>query len=354
MPTVVGQIRRTRFTVEGFNDTFVLGVTDPVLNPGLMGAGLIRPVRYDLPALTPTSGTTYTIPNGVVIRDRVIDAYVDTIGTGRADNCVIRGVADGIPRFNGNPDQRAMVRTNGANEVSPLDMYATIGQDYDTRGFNATWCTIQPQTPSPYQNGVGNKNARTYRCLIQYVTDGFSSFAQSSDPNPDGRCRNYDEGSLLRRPVQWRPDTANGNRSHSHNDGEQDQGNTGPDRFDIYRVGTGFEWNISTEYGTQPPSDPREHHSCIGINDNTQPTVYATYQQVFFWGGIAQMNGGGDPPASGGHIVLDRCRHERPGSSPTAPLWAAAIHSGYSITGSGGNRYHDSPNSGEVPISRPT
>lgn len=319
----------------GFVDTFVLGVTDPSLNPGLVGAGVIRPITN----LTPITGTTITVASGDSIVDRIIEANVNITGTGYLENCLVRGRSNGSTG-----DQRAIINTDGATPIDTLTMAASEGQAFGSRGFNVRFCTIRPQVPSAYQGGIGNKNARTYRNLIEQTTDGFASFSQTVD----GLCRNYDEGTLIRDLVQWRPDAANGNRSHTHNDGEQLQGNLG-DRYDVYRRGTAYVAGLSTVYGTQPVDDPRQHISCVTTSLNTQSEINGTWEQVFFWKGIAGFNGGGTS-APGSHLALVNCRFQRPGVGADSPSWAAAINSSITRTGTGGNRYHDSPGSGEVPV----
>ena len=304
-----------------WGDPFVLGVTDPYLNPNMVGAGFLRPIT-NLTPLTHASGTI-TVGDGETLVDRIINARVDIVGTGALENCIVRGPADGS-----SGTQRPLVQTTTATPRDP-------DPDGPNSSFNVRFCTISPQTPSPWMSGVGPKYYHMRRNLIENIVDGLASFSQTID----GLVRSYDEGSLIRTMVQFRPDDAN-SRPSTHNDGEQLQGNKG-DRFDIYRRGTSYSGRLSTVYGFQPMYEPREHHSCVGLNVNTQTSVNGTWDGCFFRGGLRGMNGGGITATGPSHIVLSNCMFERPGTDPLAPPVAATINASIDRTGCADNFYFD-------------
>jgi hypothetical protein len=310
------EYRRGRQERPAIPDLFALETTAPTaLNSG---AGVIRP------APTITLVGDQTASTGAPIMDRIIEGNVNITGLGYLENCIVRGRVDGST---GN--QRAIINTDNAT-VPAGGWYD--GGDAFVAGVssraNIRFCTIDPQTPSPWQGGIGNKNFYAYRCKLVRTTDMFAIFATAAS---GGQTKTRVEGCYATYMVQWAPDPPNGNRPNTHNDIAQFQGNSGGLADSVW-LGNWFDARYDPTYGN--PVTPRTDFNGITLS----PLSSAEWPQqcwIYFrggWllGGGQTFNGGTTSNANGGAAVIDTL-FERPGTDAQAPTKACVIHSNMSV-----------------------
>lgn len=266
---------------------FTVGVTIPV--EANTGAGISGPMP------TVEINGNVSITDGQVLKDRIINGWVTITGTGRIENCIVRGPATDTTA------SRSLINTSGAS-VSGLGTP------------NVSFTTIDPQTPSAYWSGVGNKNYYAYRVKILRCVDGFSAFSNTVD----GLCNVKIRGCYVSNLSQFRPDYANGNRPVVHGDAlVQCQGNLGPPE-DILLEGNSANARPDPTVGTQPTE--YTELSCVMVSPNTQTRVSYKSVKNTYRGGVYTVNAGASNP--GGAVVHDGDRFELPGGAnkPTAAL----------------------------------
>jgi hypothetical protein len=318
--------RRGRSAYKNIPDAFVLKTTMPTAANS--GAGVIRPFP------TEVINGDVTVPTGTVLADKVINGKVNLVGTAALENCYLRGPLDGSVG-----DQRTIVRCDsatgnftGAVDVRDVNFVGAVGST-DTTGPgghsnnipvpNVRFCTIEPSNPTAYMGGIGNKNYYAYRCKMREVVDGFAVFASSPFlSNTRG------EGNFVESLAQFRPDPANGNRSHTHNDVVQYQGNQGGPLDSIW-IGNHFNGRRSTTAGTLPVETTPNFIATFTIS--VAPAVGAgevnTYVEKNWLEGSTQIFNGGSPDNAAGEVTVISNLFERPGLAPDGPTRSLVIHS---------------------------
>lgn len=168
---------------------FAAGDVQP--DTGLVGAGVIRPWPTKQAATI-----AQCVPDGDgVIRDYVISQQNPNIAGLQFENCHFRGPATWSASayciYNNNPANPGVVR----------------------------WCTIDPQTPHVYANGIGVCGVEADYCDIKNVVDGGRAYAVDATGVANMTFRR----SWLHDFALWLvdPDQSNG---PTHNDGIQNQG----------------------------------------------------------------------------------------------------------------------------------
>jgi hypothetical protein len=330
--TVIGNYlyRRGRLPYRAVPDTFVLGTTIPTaLNTG---AGVIRPYP------TEVINGDVTVPTGTVLADKIINGKVNLVGTAAIENCVLNGPADGSVG-----DQRAILRCDsatgnftGAVDVRDVNYLGAVGStDTSVGGHSANipvpnvrFCTIRPSNPTSYMGGIGNKNYYAYRCNITESVDGFAVFSSTSDHRSNTRG----EGNYCTSLAQFRPDPANGNRDHTHNDVVQYQGNWGGPLDSIW-LGNYFDGRRSTISGTLPPETIPAYIAAFTIS--VAPAVGAgevnTYVANNWLLGSTQIFNGGSPDNAAGEVTVISNLFERPGLAADGPTRSLVVHSNTSV-----------------------
>lgn len=301
---------------------FTLRYTEPDFSNSGVGFdtdafGFLVPAPTEVLA-APSNGILNVV-SGQTVRDKIINCYVDIEIGAFLINCEVRGPA--------NPTvARPLVRVTGA---AP-----TAGGPR----ANIRFCTVKPQTPSAYNDGIGYKGYHAFRCLVQDCTDSFAAFSTSAD----GICNILIQGCFSPNMVQWRPDYAYpGGRPHTHNDTIQLQGNKGGPG-DILVEGSSFNARFVTYAGTQPLETPPVQVAAIMITPNTgSPEHGASATFIYNWlrGGQHCVNHGATNEP-GSMVIFRYNRFERPGTDPRAPIVALNL-SGAVGYESIGNTYID-------------
>jgi hypothetical protein len=325
-------------------DDFILGETAPT--SANSGAGVIRPFPTEVINGDVTAG------DGEVIRDKVINGKCQIVGTGAFENCYLRGPADGSVG-----DQRPILRTDnatgnftGAVDARDVDYEGAVGSTDTSNGGhsarppvpNVRFCTIEPSNPTAYMSAIGAKNYYAYRNEIINTVDAFAVFSGTTD----GRSNSRGEGNFCVSLVQFRPDPANGNRTATHNDTVQFQGNLGGPLDSIW-IGNYFDARLSTTLGTQPLEPEKQHINAFTISVVTQSSVSTYVAKNWLLGGIQTFNGGSPDNEEGQVTVIDNL-FERPGIAPDGPTRALVIHSNSTRVTTPDNHYID--NGAVVPV----
>lgn len=280
-----------------------LGIDKP--GPSNTGAGVIRPFP------TTTVAGAQTISTSQTIRDKV---YADrvTVNSGATvvfENCYLKG---------------------------PLTFATSSFAIVDTTASTLTtlrYCTVKPQTPSPYIVCVGYKNYRLEYCDVSQGTDNWGAYAKSTDPDP--KCNIAIVGTWSHDMARFAPDPATGSgRPETHNDLIQLQGNLGP-VDDILIDGCNLEAYHSTTVGDLPPV--HKQISAVMLTPITQDSVAITLTRSWVSGGIYTFNAGGAQPGS--KIVVTDNRWERPRTN--GPVAAIAIDASITDRVISGNVYDD-------------
>lgn len=275
--------RPDRGTVPAPAPGFVLGTTKPVDEN--TGAGIIRPLNQ-----TVVTGNVI-VNDGEVYADRIIDGHVTLNGTGRIENCLVRGSAT-APTASG-----FLIRTSTTT--------TTV-----TNVPNISYCTVEPRTPSAYWSGIGSKNYYAYRTKVIGCTDAFGAFSQTTDGLANVRIG----GCFVPDLTQFRPDYANSNRAETHNDCMQMQGNLGG-ADDILMEGNNFIARHHPTYGTQPTTYTQL--AALMVSPNTQASVSYTSRMNWYGGGVFTINAGS--ANTGGTIIHDGDRFEPIGKTTPGP-----------------------------------
>lgn len=272
---------------------FVLRTTRPTI--GLASHGIIRP----------TDGTLtgdQTVGSGQFIKDKIINGNVTITGDGYIENCYVRG--------------RTADATGVEFLVNTTNATGRAFADRTLENANIRYCTIQPQNPSSYRNGVGSKNWNIYRSTVLDCTDSLNAYAPSGG---DGLCRCAVRGSYFARFSQFAPDTAN-NRDIGHCDHIQCQGNDTDDPYDIYSCGNSY--NARPGPASTDPSR-YEQIAVFMVSPNTQARVSFRSEDDWAEGGVYTINAGAANP--GGVVHLIRPKMERPGVNTPGPDKAIVI-----------------------------
>lgn len=276
---------------------FTLGTTEPVDNN--TGAGIMGPYP-DPTAAGKLITTDTTIPSGQVLSGVTIRARITITGTGRIENFRMEGPAT-------EPSGSASLINTSAATPSPFGIP------------NVQYGDIVPQKPSAYWTGIGNKNYTAYRVKIIGAIDAFSAFSAT----PDGLCRVKILGCLVPNMTHFAPDYANGNRTRTHNDCLQMQGNLGePD--DILIEGNAFHARHHPTWGTQPTV--WSELACLMVSPNTQSRVSYTSRRNWYRDGVNTVNAGGANP--GGHVIHDGDRFNKPGTNNAGHVKSLVIDPG--------------------------
>lgn len=271
--------------------TFTVGDVEPVA--ANTGAGLLRPL---IP--TPVVGDV-TVASGQVLADRIVHGLITVTGTGRVENCLQLGPVAAPTTAH------SLINTSAATP-------SALGVP------NVSFTTIDPQTPSAYWTGIGNKNYDAYRVKIFRCVDAFSMFSATADGLVNVKVR----ASLVDLLAHFAPDYANGDRTRTHNDAAQMQGNLGgPD--DILFEGNSFNARHDPTVGTQPTV--YSELSCLMVSPNTQTRVSYTSRKNWYRGGVYTVNAGASNP--GGTVIHDGDRFEVPGAVTPGPTKSLVINS---------------------------
>lgn len=273
---------------------FTLGTTEPT--DAITGAGIIG--GYPDPTAPGKLITAdRTIGSGEVLSGVVIRAKVTITGTGRLENFRVEGPAT-------EPTAAAsLINTSGATP-SPFGIP------------NVQYGDIVPQKPSAYWTGIGNKNYDVYRVKIVGCIDAFSAFSTTAD----GLCNIKVRGCYVPNLTHFAPDYANANRTRTHNDAIQMQGNLGT-ADDILIEGNSFNARHHPTWGTQPTV--YSELSCLMVSPNTQNRVSYTSRRNWYRGGVYTVNAGSANP--GGAVVHEGDRFEKPGTVTPGPTAALVI-----------------------------
>ncbi len=307
--------RRGRLPISG---DFVLGSTEPVGGINV-GAGVLRAYPTQTISVGGTvslSGATYTIAAGATVTDVIIPGFVNLNNGSVLENCAVTGP----------PTEQATGRPIVKGPSGGTQNLATV-----------RFCTVDPDVASDYYDGVGYTNLHVERCWVKNTVDGIAAF----DNFGNGGCNLLIEGTLIESLAQFAPDYVN-NRTESHNDCAQMQGNVGGTANDIYFDGCKFDGRHSTTKGDIPPY--RAQISALMLTPNVS-SIHMTYTRGWLLGGIDCVNAGS--PLTGSELVITNNRFERPGTDPLAPTVALAVDSTLTLTQSG-NTYID--NGAPVPV----
>lgn len=286
---------------------FVIGETYP--DETTVGAGIIRPYPTNVVnTMTVFEGT----PRLVV--DTLFNDLVQVRGDGwEFENCAFRG---------------PVVRTSGSQIVWVDQARVTPAGKPIFR-----YCDINPQTASPYWNGIGWKLYRLEMCHVWGSTDGLAIFARSDDPDP----RVYVEalGTWVEKLSQFKPDI---NRDVTHNDCAQLQGNKGP-ADDVFFDGCRLDGYHSVE---QSKPTPPEHTqiSAIMLSPNQQDRVCITIRRSWLTGGVFTCNGSASSLANS-ILVLEDNIWEFPNQAQGGPSAAIALNRVLTNRTLSGNVYPD-------------
>lgn len=309
--------RRGRTSI---GDSFTIGITEPAGGTNV-GAGVLR----SYPTQTISVGgsvsfanSIYTIATGATVSDVIIPGFVNLHGGSVLENCIVTGP----------PSEQAVQRPIVTGPKTGKPNLASV-----------RFCTVDPTVASAYYDGVGWTNLHVERCWIKNTTDGVAAF----DNFGNGGCNLLIEGTHIESLVQFTPDYANGNRSETHNDCAQMQGNAGNGPGDIYFDGCKFDGRHSTIKGDIPPR--QVNISALMLTPNVS-SLHMTYTRGWLLGGMYCVNAGSSA-LSGSELVITNNRFERPGTDPLAPAAALAVDATLTLTQSG-NIYID--NGQPVPV----
>lgn len=321
-------------------DNFVLGVTQPT--EANSGAGILR--AYP----TTVVNGNVTVSSGQVLADTIINGFVTLTGTGKIENCVVRG---------------------------PATTYVMSGDggSYLINSSNATWttnpnisfCTIDPQSPSPFLNGIGQRNYYSYRSVIKRCTDNLTVAGDSAN---NYRAHTSVEGSFLGDLIYWVPDIAvtstypGGRPEGTHNEGVQFHGNgyvagiadsywygntMGGDTDTVFS-GTCTKAGVGTATA-DPSSLTRNQSNGVTLSTPGTSQVNGHFEKNWFVGGYYSFNGGGG--AGGTMKVVDNLFERRNTGSGFQVLKELVINTNYTRIVTPANHYIDNPNGVEtVPI----
>lgn len=277
-------------------DGFVTGVTEPTaqnVGAGLDGRSVPSTTIVEGSGVTSGPNHTWIIDPDVEVRDVIIPGRVVLGQASYLHNCVITG-----------PPEEVTFNT------------ALITGPTSGRPATVDFCTIDPDVPSPYYDGVQN-GLRVRRTLIRNVTDGVRAFN-----NVTGQCQVTMQGCLVESLTQFTPDYATDNRPETHNDSAQMQGNPNGTVTDLLFDGCAFDARHSTTKG-----DVAELHraeiSALMLSPNVG-TIHATFRDGWLKGGIYCVNAGNDNLA-GSELTITGTRFERPGTDSLAPDVAFAV-----------------------------
>lgn len=279
-------------------DGFILGTTEPDggVNVGVGVFGRPTPAETiaEGPDVTLGPDAEYQIAEGATVSDVIIPGRV-RLGVGaRLYNCIVTGPPTEVT-FN----------------------LALVTGPASGPGASVDFCTIDPDTASPYYDGIAD-GLTVRRTWIKNVTDGVRAFNQVS-----GTCRVRMEGCLIESLAQFTPDYAfPGGRPETHNDCAQMQGNPSGDLNDLYFDGCKFNGRHSTTKG-----DVAELHraeiAALMLSPNVGD-VHVTFTRGWLLGGIFCANAGNDA-LTGSELTLTDTRFERPGTDTLAPDVAFAV-----------------------------
>lgn len=274
---------------------FVLGATEPTEEN--TGAGVVRA------APTPANAImgNITVGDGQVIVDRIIYGRVTITGSGRIENCIVRG---------GTTEPTTHTNLVQTSTATP----SALGVP------NISFTTIQPQRPSAWISGVGNKNYHAYRVKILDCVDGFGAFSTAADGLINVKVR----GCFVANLAHFAPDYANNNRTRTHNDCIQFQGNLDPAE-NVLLEGNSFNARHNPSIGTLPTV--YAELACIMVSLNTQSKISYTSRRNWYRGGAYTVNAG---QTNAGHIVHDGDRFERPRTATPGPAASLVLDPGTS------------------------
>lgn len=274
---------------------FVIGTTYP--DATTVGVGIIRPTPS---AVVVVGDQTFSTSQTII--DKTFSGLVSVTGGATVDfeNCLFIG---------------PLARVSGANIVSAHASTMTT----------LRYCTIDPQTPTAFWNGIGYSRYTLDRSEVKNVVDGCAAFALV------GAATDYVHVSLLGSWIhslsRFSPDAADPStpqRNETHNDGIQCQGNIGaPD--DILINGTRIDGYHSTTAGQPPaPGSNLVQLSAVMLTPATRNKVTITIKNSWFSGGVFTVNATANAN-SASTLVMDNNKFEKPHSSTGGPAAAIAI-----------------------------
>lgn len=253
------------FASASSRDQLVLGT----YKPGATTTGVLPGTRLtvvtsasQLPGGALTPGTTYggtdaNGPYGYDIRFTVVPPTSTTRIVFR--NCIFRGEAAAPTAPIG------LLKVYNAGHA-PVDLWD---------------CTLLPQTPSPWRNGLHGDNFRAYRCDISMVVDALAVFARPS--GGDAKVELYQ--SYIHDFV-WFDSTYPGTSvpDGSHNDGVQPAGGSNFKIWGNHIYGHNHPDYLNTYYGT-------DHCNAIMmITPDDAQISGLDIQQNWLYGGAAGLN----------------------------------------------------------------
>lgn len=207
------------------------------------------------------------------------------------------------------------------------------------------FCTIDPQTASPYYNGM-SQGIKAVRCWIKNCTDGIKAYSASGS---GARIRG--EGCLIDNLSQFRPDYAYpGTRPETHNDGIQFHNTL--NASDVTFFGCKFNGRHSLTAGDVPAT--RTQIAAVMFTVIGGGESHGSFDYCWFLGGIQCINAGSDSvEMANSSLSITNSRFERPGTDEygdgRAPNANAAIVVDNSLPFTdGGNTYMD--NGQPVPV----
>lgn len=310
----------------GWLDTFVLGTTEPVGGVNV-GAGVFEGRAFPTQTITTGGAVSYNSGNGIY-----------TITSGTYEDLVIPGfvqLSAGVVLIN------CHIKATVTEQTSERQ----LAQGPTTSGqAELRFCTIDPQTPSPFYNGM-SQGIKAVRCWIKNCTDGIKAYSASAS---GARIRG--EGCLIDNLSQFRPDYADDvpYRPETHNDGIQFHNTL--DAADVSFLGCKFNGRHSLTAGDVPATQTQiaaVMFTVIGGGES-----HGSFDYCWFLGGMYCVNAGSDSAEmADSSLSITNSRFERPGTDEygdsRAPAAALAIDSSLNFT-DGGNTYID--NGQPVPI----
>lgn len=266
---------------------FVLGVTEPT--DANTGVGL----DGDPVPTTVVTGSTNTV-RGQVVRDRVLDGWVNAAPGSSFVNCLIRGpeVTTGVER--------------------PL--VNVTGPAVDGERVVLERCTIVPRSPSGWVSGIGMRDYTARRCLIADVVDGPGAAGTAGGP-----VNVTLEGCRIHRLTQYAPDPVRPSRTETHNDGIQHHGtpfdlSTLPDPYsDLLVDGCSIDARWSPLGGR---TSPRANMAAITLSRPVGGQVGIAITRSWLRGGLWSVNATAAMDAAWVRVRGCRLEAPPPGSAP--------------------------------------
>lgn len=264
--------------------------------PQNVGAGIFEGRAFPTEQLVAGSGVSYNATTkrwtiSTTVTNKVIVGFVTLTATGVIENCHVSAPATEYT----------------AGFAALVEGPATSGQGI------VRWCTIAPNLPSAWYDGVGRGILISYSDIFD-VVDHFRAFSTSANG-----VRINAIACDMHSAAQFRPDYAYSGgtgRAETHNDIIQAQGNPNGDDDDLSFYGCRGDARHSLSAGTIPAT--RAQIAAIMITPaSSQGAVHMAWDWGWLLGGMYCVNAGSDGVNAYGpsSMRITYTRFERPGTN---------------------------------------